>query len=141
MPGMRSRGASIVGAALVLALGACGSEPSASRASHGGTGSARVTSVGAPASSTTYGARTEAVIDDANADGLVAAAGAVWVKSDDGRVVRIDPSTNAVTDTLQMDQVSDSSHYCQGIGADGSSVWACATRDDGTGVAQIDPGT
>jgi DNA-binding beta-propeller fold protein YncE len=91
--------------------------------------------------SSTYGSRVEAVLDVADADGMVAAAGALWVKTDDGRVVRIDPATNAVTDEIPVDLVSDPDRYCQGIGTDGTSVWACATRDDGTGVAQIDPGT
>jgi DNA-binding beta-propeller fold protein YncE len=63
------------------------------------------------------------------------------VKTDDGRVVRVDPTTNTVTDQVQLDEVSDPQDYCQGIGSDGRSVWACATRDDSTGVARIEPRT
>jgi hypothetical protein len=132
-----------LGIALVLVLGACGTggPEAAGSGGPGGAGPARGTTAGSPATSATYAGREEATVALANPDAMVAAAGALWVKTDDGRVARIDPTTNAITDELTVDQVSDPEDYCQGIGADGTSVWACATRDDGTGVAQIDPGT
>ena len=98
-----------------------------------------VTVSATPARSATYSARVQATISVANGDGLVAVDGALWVKTDDGRVVRIDPATNRVTREIRLDTVSDPSKYCQGIGTDGTSVWACATSDDSTGIAQIDP--
>jgi hypothetical protein len=75
------------------------------------------------------------------ADGMVAAAGALWVKTDPGHVVRIDPTTNKITDDIVVDHRPDRSAYCQGIGTDGTSVWPCATLPGGVGVAQIDPAT
>jgi streptogramin lyase len=98
-----------------------------------------VTTSAAPAASVKYSTRRQATITVTNGDGLVAAAGAVWVKTDDGRAVRVDPATNRVTDEIKLDTVADESQHCQGIGTDGVSVWACATGDEGTGVAQIDP--
>jgi streptogramin lyase len=98
-----------------------------------------VTTSAAPATTATYAERQQAVIHVTNGDNLVAAAGAVWVKTDDGRVVRIDPATNQVSGETKVDTTSDENQYCQGIGADRSSIWACATGDDGIGVAQLDP--
>lgn len=139
---MTARGAILSSAAVILALTACGSAASPSGSSGvGGAPSAQVVTGDAPATSTTYAARTEATIPLAEADGMVAEAGALWVKTDDGQVARIDPVTNAITDQIQVDQVSDQRRYCQGIGSDGASVWACAMSDADTGVAQIDPGT
>lgn len=131
--GARSRGQVLILAALVM-LGGCSSAP-VERTSP----SVPVTTSAVPAVSVNYSARRQATIAVMNGDGLVAAAGAVWVKTDDGRAVRIDPATNRVTDEFKLDTVADESQYCQGIGTDGLSVWACATADDGTGLAQIDP--
>jgi streptogramin lyase len=96
------------------------------------------TIVGPPEKTTTYGSLQQAVVKVDNADGIVAVGASLWTKTDDGRAVRIDPTTNKVTDQVSLDNVSDPSTYCQGIGTDGASVWACAAEDDGTGVAQID---
>jgi outer membrane protein assembly factor BamB len=74
-----------------------------------------------------------------NGDGLTAVGGSLWVKTDDGRVVRIDPATNRVVGELKLDTNTDPNEYCQGIGTDQTSVWACATTDSGTDVVQIDP--
>ncbi|TCO44856.1 putative pyrroloquinoline-quinone binding quinoprotein [Kribbella antiqua] len=120
--------------AVALVLGGCSATESSSP-------SAPVTTSAAPETKATYIERRQAVIPVTNGDGLVAAAGAVWVKTDDGRVVRIDPATNRVTGEIKIDTTSDENQYCQGIGADSSGLWACATADDGTGVAQIDPNT
>jgi DNA-binding beta-propeller fold protein YncE len=102
---------------------------------------APVTTSAAPAIATTYAEHHEATIDVQHGDGLATAAGAFWVKTDDGRVVRIDPETNETTGEITVDTTSDTGRYCLGIGTDGESVWACATGDDGVGVAQIDPDT
>ncbi|MFD3400016.1 hypothetical protein ACFWUU_05045 [Kribbella sp. NPDC058693] len=92
-----------------------------------------------PTRTASYSARTQTVIAIENADGLTAAGGALWVKTDDGRVVRIDPATNRTTGELKLDTNSDPSDYCQGIGTDQAAVWACATTDQGTDVVKIDP--
>ncbi|WP_433167220.1 PQQ-binding-like beta-propeller repeat protein [Kribbella sp. CA-247076] len=125
---------SIVAALAVVA--GCSSEPTASTSP-----SVPITTSAAPATTATYAERQQAVISVANGDGLAAAAGAVWVKTDDGRVVRVDPRTNRVTGETKVDTTSDENEYCQGIGADRASVWACATGDDGIGVVQLDPAT
>jgi hypothetical protein len=95
----------------------------------------------APEISSAYAPRRQAVVDIENPDGIVAAAGMVFVKTDDGRVVRVDPATNKVTGSVRVDTSTDPQTYCQGIGADSAAVWACAAADDGTGLAQIDPKT
>lgn len=128
-----SRGNLAIVAALVV-LGACSPAPPESSAP-----SAPVTISAVPDAEVKYSTRRQAVIQVANGSSLVAAAGAVWVKTDDGRVVRIDPTSNRATTEIKLDTTSDPSRYCLGIGTDGASVWACATADDGTGVAQIDP--
>lgn len=92
-----------------------------------------------PAHTTTFGALRQAVVKVPNADGIVAAGGGLWIKTDDGHAVRIDPATNKVTARVALDSVADPSSYCQGIGTDGVAVWACATEDEGTAVAQLDP--
>jgi len=72
---------------------------------------------------------------------MVALAGALWVKTDPGYLVRIDPATNRVTRMIKLDTVSNPTRFCLGLGTDGRSVWACATTDHGTDLAQIDPKT
>lgn len=101
--------------------------------------SARVTTVASPARTVTFARLKQAVVQIANADGIVAVAGGLWVKTDDGRAVRVDPATNKITTQVSLDHVSDRSDYCQGIGTDGKTVWACATENDGTALAQIEP--
>lgn len=91
-----------------------------------------------PARTATFDQLQQAVVDIANPDGIVALAGSLWVKTDDGRAVRLDPATNRVTAQVRLDHVSDPRTYCQGIGSDGTRVWACAAEDRGTALAQID---
>ena len=76
-----------------------------------------------------------------NPDGLAAADDAVFVKTDDGRVVRIDPRTNAIVREVELDTAHDRAHYCQGIGSDGRTLWACAASDTTTDVVRLDPRT
>ena len=68
-------------------------------------------------------------------DWLVADFGSVWAHADDGTVIRIDPSTNAVLASID----SDVNHagLCQGIGTDGAAIWTCSGSD----LVRIDPGT
>lgn len=66
-------------------------------------------------------------------DYLAAAAGSVWVRRDDGVVVRIDPD-----DATEIAAIETSEELCQGLGADDAAVWSCT---DGGGVVRIDPAT
>ncbi len=100
---------------------------------------ARVTITAAPATTQPLRSRLVATISIDNPDGLVEVGGAIWVKTDDGRVVRIDPRTNKVTGTIRVDTAKDRSHYCQGIGTDGTAVWACTASDSTARIVRIDP--
>lgn len=89
----------------------------------------------------TLSSRHVATLRVDNGDGMAVVAGFLWVKTDDGRVVQIDPATNRVRREIKVDTTSDPSEYCQGIGSDGASVFACATTDNGTDVVMIQPAT
>lgn len=66
-------------------------------------------------------------------DWVLEAAGSIWVKTDDGRVLRIDPETNQTVAEIEV-----ASENCQGLGGDDGAIWTC----DGTGgVVRIDPAT
>lgn len=92
----------------------------------------------APTSSKTLQSRVVARIAIDNPDGLAEVGGWIWVKTDDGRVVRVDPRSNKVTGSIRLDTASERHHYCQGIGHDGSDVWACAATDRTTNLVRID---
>jgi hypothetical protein len=127
--------------ALILGLTACGSTtPDTHPHAHPSPSSTR-TAATTPAKTSTYGERQEAKFHSDGADGMVAVAGALWVKSDVGHVVRIDPATNRITADIVVDKYTGQSFYCQGIGAVAGAVWACKTRADGIGVVRIDPST
>ena len=55
----------------------------------------------------------------------------VWAKDDNGSVVLIDPATNEIVDTVDVDVGGE---LCQGLGAGDGSIWACSGAD----VARID---
>jgi hypothetical protein len=55
----------------------------------------------------------------------------VWAKDDNGSVVLIDPATNAIVDTVDVDVGGE---LCQGLGAGDGSIWACSGPD----VARVD---
>ena len=57
----------------------------------------------------------------------------LWVKQDDGMVVRIDPRTNRPKGKVRADTKSE--HLCQGIGSGGGAVWSCSGSD----IVRIDP--
>jgi streptogramin lyase len=59
--------------------------------------------------------------------------GYLWVKQDDGMVVRIDPRTNKPNGKVRADTKSE--HLCQGIGSGGGAVWSCSGSD----IVRIDP--
>ena len=89
--------------------------------------------------------RLQAAIEVGFPDEIVFVQGFVWVKTDDGRVVQIDPDTNSVVGDIKVDTVTNWHDYCQGLGTDGEFVWACATRGDDNfrtiDVVRIDPAT
>ena len=76
-----------------------------------------------------------------NPDGLAAIDHAVFVKTDDGRVVRVDPRTARVVAETRVDTAHSRDHYCQGIGTDGDTLWACTASDTRTDVVRLDPRT
>ena len=94
-----------------------------------------------PAKTVSYTSLRQARFTIDGPDAMVAVAGALWVKTDPGHVVRIDPATNTITKTIVVDHRPDRSSYCQGIATDGTAAWSCATRRAGTGVTRIDPQT
>lgn len=79
--------------------------------------------------------RTEARFDIIGGpDWLAATDDALWVKADDGRVVRLDPTTN---ESVAEVQAGSDSEICQGIGAGDGELWTCDERD----LVRIDPAT
>jgi outer membrane protein assembly factor BamB len=80
-------------------------------------------------------------IEIANADAIAEIDGALFVKTDDGRVVRVDPETGEITAEAKVDTAKDRAHYCQGIGSDGKTLWACSASDDTTDIVRLDPAT
>ena len=69
-------------------------------------------------------------------DWMVSAFGSLWVKRDDGGVVRIDPGTGKVIAQVAPGPVG--LHSCQGIGASEDAIWSCPP---GGGIVRIDPAT
>lgn len=65
-------------------------------------------------------------------DWLTAAAGSMWVKTDEGYLVRYDPQTDKETARIRV-----ANELCQGIGSDDTAVWTCSDE----GVVRIDPAT
>lgn len=57
----------------------------------------------------------------------------VWVKTDDGFVVKVDPRTNKPTGRVGAFTGQDT--YCQGIGSGGGAVWSCSRSN----ITRIDP--
>ncbi|HET6166153.1 MAG TPA: hypothetical protein VFE07_04945 [Marmoricola sp.] len=131
---------SLVGA-LALGLAACGSTTADTAPDARPSPSRTRTAATTPAKTTAYATRQQAKFLADGADGMVALAGALWVKTDLGHVVRIDPRTNKITADIVVDKYTGQSFYCQGIGAVRDAVWACKTRSDGIGVVRIDPST
>jgi outer membrane protein assembly factor BamB len=76
-------------------------------------------------------------------DELVFVNGFIWVKTDNGHVIQVDPTTNSVVGDIKVDTTSDPYHYCQGLGTDGTNIWACSASGDEDhrtiDVVRIDP--
>lgn len=96
-----------------------------------------------PASIVPFDKRWLATVDINNPDEIVFVQGFIWVKTDDGHLVQVDPATNTVVGDIKVDTTTDPSHYCQGLGADENNVWACSASGDADqasiDVVRIDP--
>jgi DNA-binding beta-propeller fold protein YncE len=96
-----------------------------------------------PASIVSFEERLLATIDIKYPDELVFVQDFIWVKTDDGHVIQLDPVTNSVVGDIKVDTTSDPYHYCQGLGTDGTNIWACSASGDEDhrtiDVVRIDP--
>lgn len=76
-------------------------------------------------------------------DEMVFVSGFVWAKTADGHLVAVDPSSNEVVVDVKVDTTSDPHHYCQGMGTDGTDIWACSAGGDADNrtidVVRFDP--
>ena len=84
---------------------------------------------------------TLGTIEIAFPDALTSLGGAVYVKTDDGHVVRVDPASGEVAADVRVDTTSSDDHYCVGIGSDGDTLWACSAGDRATDLVRLDPRT
>lgn len=98
-----------------------------------------------PASIVSFEERLLATIDIKDPDQLIFVQDFIWVKTDDGHVIQVDPATNRVVGDVKVDTTSDPFHYCQGLGTDGTNIWACSASGDEDhrtiDVVRIDPRT
>ena len=86
--------------------------------------------------------RARITLPPGDGDDIVAVGGSIWVKLQDGHLVRVDPSTNKVAASIALDAPGlPADRHCQGLGTDGTSVWTCATRAKTTPIVRIDPAT
>lgn len=96
-----------------------------------------------PSSIVPFETRLLATIDVKYPDELVFVQGFIWVKTDDGHVIQVDPATNSVVGDIKVDTTSDPYHYCQGLSTDGENIWACSASGDENNrtidVVRIDP--
>jgi hypothetical protein len=78
-------------------------------------------------------------------DEVVYAGGFIWAKTDNGHVVQVDPATDMMIGAIKVDTSTVLDHYCQGLGTDGTNVWACSASSDEDNraiyVVRIDPQT
>lgn len=96
-----------------------------------------------PSSIVSFEERLLATIDIKYPDELTFVQGFIWVKTDDGHVIQVDPATNRVVGDIKVDATSDPYHYCQGLGTDEENIWACSASGDDDhrtiDVVRIDP--
>ncbi len=98
-----------------------------------------------PASVESLEERSLATIDIKYPDELAFVQGFIWVKTDDGHLIQVDPAANRAVGDIKVDTTSDPYHYCQGLGTDGTHIWACSASGDEDhrtiDVVRIDPST
>lgn len=96
-----------------------------------------------PSSIVPFETRLLTTIDIKYPDELVFVQGFIWVKTDDGHVIQVDPATNSVVGNIKVDTTSDPYHYCQGLSTDGENIWACSASGDENNrtidIVRIDP--
>lgn len=96
-----------------------------------------------PSSIISFEERLLATIEIKYPDEIAFVQGFIWVKTDDGHVIKVDPATNSVVGDIKVDTTSDPYHYCQGLGTDGENIWACSASGDEDhrtiDVVRIDP--
>ena len=135
---MNARASRIVASALLtaaLCLAGCGSQTTHHRAALTETPT-HIASVPARArETTTVRGVQQAAIPAATTSWLAYYDGSIWVKRDDGPVIRINPDTN--TQTGQVGFYTSEQDYCQGIGAGGGAIWSCQPGV----ITRIDPKT
>jgi sugar lactone lactonase YvrE len=82
--------------------------------------------------------QTELKIENGGPDWMVSAFGSLWVKTDDGTVLRLDPDTGK--EIAQIVAGPFDEPLCQGLGASDDAIWACpAIGEPGGTVVRIDP--
>lgn len=64
-------------------------------------------------------------------DEIVFAGGFIWTRTENGHLVKIDPTSNEMVGAVKVDTTTDLDNYCQGLGTDGQSVWSCSAADEG----------
>jgi hypothetical protein len=78
-------------------------------------------------------------------DEIVFAEEFIWIKTDNGHVVQVDPASNTMVSAIKVDTATVLDHYCQGLGTDGENVWSCSASSDEDNraiyVVRIDPQT
>jgi len=120
---------------LIAALGSCSSAPEEQKADEP---KPKVTPrAPSPSSVDRVQLRTveDARVELDSPDWLASGFGSVWVKRDDGAIVRLGPG-GKVQATIDADIYQPP--VCQGLGVSADAVWACAT--EGT-IIRIDPET
>jgi hypothetical protein len=127
-------------AIVALILAACTTIPSQQ---HTPTPISVPTILPTPSSIVSFEERLLATIDIKYPDELSFVQGFIWVKTDDGHLIQVDPATNRVVGDIKVDTTSDPYHYCQGLGTDGENIWACSASGDEDhrtiDVVRIDP--
>ena len=63
-------------------------------------------------------------------DELVLADEFVWTHMDNGYLVQFNWFSNTMSAAVKTDTTTDIFHYCQGLGSDGTDVWACSAAGD-----------
>jgi streptogramin lyase len=135
-----SRLALLVAGVALIATG-CGDDDDGSEATPATT-TAESTESGLPEAITAEGAQSVDLADRLvneitlpAPDWMVSAFDSLWVKLDNGDVVRIDPTSGKEIATIPP---GGSASLCQGIGSGDDAIWSCP--GEGT-IARIDPET